>query len=68
MAEIPQIIGLKDASGDIARLLRLRARLGSNFRLLSGDDATAFAFVAEGGIGCISVTPNLVPELAERCF
>jgi 4-hydroxy-tetrahydrodipicolinate synthase len=68
LAEEPQIIGLKDATGDIARPARLAPLVGSEFRLLSGDDATAPAFVAMGGDGCISVTSNVVPGLCRRMF
>lgn len=68
LAEVPNIIGLKDATGDIARPARLRARLGAAFRLLSGDDATALAFVAQGGDGCISVTSNVAPGLCRSMF
>jgi 4-hydroxy-tetrahydrodipicolinate synthase len=63
LAELPRCVGLKDASGDISRPLRLRALVGSQFRLLSGDDATALAFFAQGGDGCISVTSNVAPGL-----
>jgi 4-hydroxy-tetrahydrodipicolinate synthase len=63
LAENPQFIGLKDATGDIARVPRLRARLGAHFRLLSGDDATALGYFACGGNGCISVAANLAPGL-----
>ena len=63
LAEMPQIIGLKDATGDVTRVLRLRSLLGPEFRLLSGDDATAPAFLAMGGDGCISVTSNVAPAL-----
>ena len=63
LAELPQFIGLKDATGDIARPLRLRSMVGSEFQLLSGDDATALAFLAQGGNGCISVTSNVAPGL-----
>lgn len=66
LAELPGFIGLKDATGDISRPARLRALLGSGFRLLSGDDATAFAFLAQGGDGCISVTSNVTPGLCRR--
>ncbi len=62
LAELPRIIGLKDASGDLSRPAKLRRRLGAAFRLLSGDDATALGFFAEGGNGCISVTSNVVPR------
>ena len=68
LAECPKFIGLKDATGDVTRPLRLRARLGPDFRLLSGDDATAFAFLAEGGNGCISVTSNVAPGLCRAMY
>jgi 4-hydroxy-tetrahydrodipicolinate synthase len=61
LAELPGIIGLKDATGDLARPTRLRQRLGSRFRLMSGDDATAPAFIRAGGNGCISVLSNVAP-------
>jgi len=68
LAELPRIIGLKDATGDVTRPLRLRPRLGPSFRLLSGDDATAFAFMTQGGDGCVSVTSNVVPGLCRAMF
>jgi 4-hydroxy-tetrahydrodipicolinate synthase len=68
LAELPQCIGLKDASGDVTRPLRLRAALGMKFRLLSGDDATALGFFAYGGDGCISVTSNVVPGLCRAIY
>jgi 4-hydroxy-tetrahydrodipicolinate synthase len=63
LAELPRIIGLKDATGDIPRVARLRRRLGADFLLLSGDDASQAAFRAAGGDGCISVTANVTPAL-----
>lgn len=68
LAELPQIIGLKDATGDVTRPGRLRPLVGADFRLLSGDDATAPAFLAQGGNGCISVTSNLAPGLCRGMF
>jgi 4-hydroxy-tetrahydrodipicolinate synthase len=68
LAEVPQIIGLKDATADVARPARLRPLVGTDFRLLSGDDATAFAFLAQGGNGCISVTSNAAPALCRSMF
>jgi 4-hydroxy-tetrahydrodipicolinate synthase len=68
LAEVPQIIGLKDAAGDITRPARLRALLGSDFRLFCGDDAVALAYFAEGGDGCISVTSNVAPALCRSMF
>ena len=63
LAELSRIVGLKDATGDIPRVARLRRRLGDQFLLLSGDDATQAAFRVAGGDGCISVTANVVPVL-----
>ena len=68
LAELPQFIGLKDATGDVARPLRLRSLVGSEFRLLSADDATALAFFAQGGDGCISVTSNVMPGLCRAMY
>ena len=68
LAECSKFIGLKDATGDLARPARLRARLGSEFRLLSGDDATAAGFIGQGGNGCISVTSNVGPGLCRSMY
>lgn len=68
LAELPQIIGLKDATGDVTRVARLRQRVGADFRLLSGDDATALVFLAQGGDGCISVTSNVGPGLCRTLY
>jgi len=68
LAKVPQIIGLKDATGDVTRPARLRALVGPSFRLLTGDDATALAFLAQGGDGCISVTSNVAPGLCRNMF
>jgi 4-hydroxy-tetrahydrodipicolinate synthase len=68
LAELPGILGLKDATGDIARPARLRSLVGPDFRLLTGDDATALAFFAQGGNGCISVTSNIAPGLCRNMF
>jgi 4-hydroxy-tetrahydrodipicolinate synthase len=68
LRELPQIIGLKDATGDVTRPARLRPLVGPEFRLLSGDDATAPIFFAQGGNGCISVTSNVAPGLCRRLF
>jgi 4-hydroxy-tetrahydrodipicolinate synthase len=68
LAQSRQFIGLRDGTGDITRPLRLRSRLPSGFRLLSGDDATALALIAVGGDGCISVVSNVAPELCRVIF
>src|SRR3569623_349303 len=57
------IIGVKDATANMARASLQRARLGPEFELLSGEDMTALGFNAHGGNGCISVTSNVAPRL-----
>jgi 4-hydroxy-tetrahydrodipicolinate synthase len=68
LARSPQFFGLRDASGDITRPLRLRSLVRPGFRLLSGDDATAPAFLVHGGDGCISTTSNVVPDLCQQLY
>lgn len=60
LAKLDNIIGIKDATGDITRVKKTRELCGADFIQLSGDDATAVDFVAEGGHGVISVTANIV--------
>ncbi len=57
------IVGIKDASGDLNRPSLLRLELGADFIQLSGEDGTALGFNAHGGRGCISVTANVAPKL-----
>jgi 4-hydroxy-tetrahydrodipicolinate synthase len=68
LVEVAHIIGLKDATADVSRPARLRPMVGTEFRLLSGDDGTALGFVAHGGDGCISVTSNVAPALCRDMF
>lgn len=63
LAELPRIIGVKDATGDLARVGKQRISCGKDFVQLSGEDATAIGFNAQGGVGCISVTANVAPKL-----
>ena len=63
LARLPRIVGVKDATGDIARVSQQRAACGTDFIQLSGEDATALGFNAHGGVGCISVTANVAPKL-----
>jgi len=62
LAKLPNIIGVKDATADLARPLRTRQTIGVGFCMLSGEDVTALAFNAQGGVGCISVTANVAPR------
>jgi 4-hydroxy-tetrahydrodipicolinate synthase len=66
LAELPRIIGVKDATGDLARVSQQRIACGTDFVQLSGEDATALGFNAQGGTGCISVTANVAPKLCAQ--
>lgn len=63
LAQIPSIVGIKDASGNLARVASHRLGCGTDFVQLSGNDDMALAFNAGGGVGCISVTANVAPRL-----
>jgi 4-hydroxy-tetrahydrodipicolinate synthase len=63
LAQLPRIIGVKDATGDLSRVPKQRITCGHDFVQLSGEDATALGFNAHGGVGCISVTANVAPRL-----
>ncbi len=63
LAKLKTIIGVKDATGDVARASQQRATCGADFIQLSGEDASALGFNAHGGVGCISVTANVAPRL-----
>lgn len=63
LSQIPSIVGLKDASGNLARVADHRLGCGTDFCQLSGNDDMAVAFNAAGGVGCISVTANVAPRL-----
>jgi 4-hydroxy-tetrahydrodipicolinate synthase len=62
LAERPNIVGIKDATGDLARASLQRLTCGEDWVMLSGDDPTALGYMAHGGHGCISVTANVAPE------
>ena len=63
LAAHPNIVGIKDATGDLARVTQHRRLAGEGFIQLSGDDPSALGYCAMGGAGCISVTANVVPDL-----
>ena len=65
LSEIENIVGLKEASGDLKRVAILRAACGEGFALYSGDDATTCDFLLLGGDGVISVTANVAPRLMQ---
>lgn len=62
LASIPNIVGIKEATGDLSRVEQLRSLCGPDFILLSGDDPTGCEFLLRGGQGVISVTANIAPR------
>ena len=63
LARLPNVIGVKDATGSLGRVTAQRLACGEQFVQLSGNDETALGFSAMGGVGCISVTANVAPKL-----
>jgi 4-hydroxy-tetrahydrodipicolinate synthase len=63
LSKLPNIAGVKDATASPMRASQQRLSMGESFNQLSGEDATALAFMAHGGHGCISVTSNVAPRL-----
>jgi 4-hydroxy-tetrahydrodipicolinate synthase len=63
LAELPNIVGVKDATQDLVRPMRTRLAIGPDFCQMSGEDATVVPFLVQGGHGCISVTSNVAPRL-----
>ena len=61
LTDLPQIVGVKDATNDLTRVMKQRLALGADFSQLSGEDATIVPFLSQGGHGCISVTANVAP-------
>ncbi|HEV2334594.1 MAG TPA: 4-hydroxy-tetrahydrodipicolinate synthase [Stellaceae bacterium] len=61
LAKLPNIIGVKDSTNDLTRPVKTRLTIEGEFSMLSGEDGTAVAFLAQGGDGCISVTANVAP-------
>jgi 4-hydroxy-tetrahydrodipicolinate synthase len=63
LSKLPRIVGVKDATGDVARVSDQRLACGPDFVQISGEDASALGFNAHGGRGCISVVANVAPRL-----
>ncbi len=62
LAAHPNIVGIKDATGDLSRVSWMRTRIEGQFDLISGDDPSYLGYHAQGGVGVISVTSNVAPE------
>jgi 4-hydroxy-tetrahydrodipicolinate synthase len=68
LANLANIVGIKDATADMARASQQRRLIGSDWVMLSGDDASALGYMAHGGHGCISVTANVAPKSCAQFF
>jgi len=66
LSRIANVVGVKDATANLARPTRERAACGKDWRLISGEDITALGYMAHGGHGCISVTANVAPRLCAQ--
>ena len=66
LSRLPNVVGVKDATGNLARVSAQRAACGAQFVQLSGNDDMALGFSAMGGVGCISVTANVAPKLCAQ--
>lgn len=68
LAELPNIVGIKEATADLGRLAAIKSLVGDEFLLISGDDETSLDFMLQGGHGVISVTANVMPaEMSQMC-
>ena len=63
IAALKNVVGVKDATGDLSRPSKERLLIGTGWNMLSGEDGTALGYNAHGGHGCISVTANIAPKL-----
>lgn len=68
LCELPNIIGIKDATGNMARIAEQRVTCGEDWHLISGDDASAHGYMAHGGHGCITVAGNVAPEAVAKFY
>ena len=66
LSRLPNVIGVKDATGNLGRVSAQRKACGEEFIQLSGNDDSALGFNAMGGVGCISVTANVAPKLCAQ--
>lgn len=68
LAKVNNIVGIKEATGDVSRVAEIKALVNDDFDLYTGDDGTAVDFLAAGGHGGISVTANVAPELVSEIY
>jgi len=68
LAKLPRVAAIKECSGDVNRVVKTRAAVGAKFCQLVGDDPMVPAFLAQGGMGCVSVTSNIAPKLCSDLY
>lgn len=68
LSKIANIVGVKDATSDLSLPLETKKNCGDSFIQLSGEDSTFLAFLLSGGVGCISVSANVIPKLCSRLY
>lgn len=68
LSKLPNIVGIKDATGDLGRASLQRVECGEDWVMLSGNDDCGLGYIAQGGHGCISVTANVAPELTAQLY
>jgi 4-hydroxy-tetrahydrodipicolinate synthase len=68
LSKLPNIVGIKDATGDLPRASLQRLECGEDWVMLSGNDDGGLGYMAHGGHGCISVTCNVAPELVSQFY
>jgi 4-hydroxy-tetrahydrodipicolinate synthase len=68
LAKLPNIVGIKDASGDLGRASLQRLQCGEGWVMLSGNDDSGLGYMAHGGHGCISVTAHVAPEQVSTMY
>jgi len=68
LSKLPNIVGIKDATGDLGRLSHQRVTCGEEWVMLTGDDPNGVGYIAQGGHGCISVTANVAPEACATLY
>ena len=68
LSQLPNIVGIKDATGDLGRISRQRLDCGEGFSLISGDDPSWLGYLAHGGHGVISVTSNVAPRAMAELY
>lgn len=66
LSQLPRVAAIKDSSNDLTRPLRLKSAVKANFNMLTGDDPISLAYSAQGGMGCVSVVANIMPELCKK--